>query len=114
MTIQTREKPPVVVYPDVEHLMKGDMLKVRDLMVDWTIALAETHDIAIVRIMIQSRVWTEDDSEDEDVVFTIDVDAHDDARALSYWEAVSEVMTEETVPEGLRGMLDNTWIQVYW
>ena len=112
--MQTREKPPVVVHPDVEHLMAGDMLKVRDLMLERSIALAETHDIAIVRIMIQSRVWTEDDCEDEDVVFAIDVDADDDARVFHYWENVSDAMTAETVPQSLRGILDNTWVQVYW
>ena len=112
--MQTREKPPVVVHPDVEHLMKGHMLKIRDLMLDRIIALADTHEITIIRIMIQPRVWTEDDCEDEDVVFAIDVDSDDDARVVRYWEAVSDAMSEETAPERLRGMLDNTWVQVYW
>ena len=112
--MQIREKPPVVIDPGVEHLMKGAMLEVRDLLLDRAIALAETHDIPIVRIMIRPRVWTEDDCEDEDVVFAIDVDANDDAQALRYWEAVSDAMTAETAPEPLRGLMNSTWIQVYW
>ena len=112
--MQLREKPPVVIDPDIEHLMKGEMLEVRDLMLNQAIALAETHSIPIVRIMIRSRVWTEDDCEDEDVVFAIDVDAQDDDRVFRYWEAVSNAMTPETAPERLRGLLDSTWILVYW
>ena len=120
--MQLREKPPVVIDPDVEHLMKGEMLEVRDLMLDRAIALAETHDIAIARIMIRSRVWTEDDCEDDDcedcedkdVVFEIDVDTRDDDRAFRYWEAVSDAMTPEAAPERLRGLMDNTWVLLYW
>ncbi len=112
--MQTREKPPVVVQPEVEHLMKGDMLKVRDLMLDRAVALSESHGIPIVRIMIRSRVWTEDDCEDKDVVFEIDVDTQDDDRASRYWEAVSDAMTPEAVPKKLRGLMDNTWVLLYW
>ena len=123
--MQTREKPPITVHPDVEHLMKGDMLQVRDFMLDRITALAEIHNVAIVRIMIQCRVWTEDDFDDEDVVFTIDVDTDDDARAFRYWEAVSDAMSPETAPESARGLwrdftekhvhlMNNTWVQVYW
>ena len=112
--MQLREKPPVVIDPDVMHLMKGEMIEVRDLLLDRAIALAETHDIHIVRILIQSRVWTEDDCEDEDVVFDIDVDTQDDDGAFRYWEAVSDAMTPEAAPERLRGLIDNTWVLLYW
>ena len=113
--MQLREKPPVVIDPDIAHLMKGEMLEVRDLMLDRAVALSETHGIPIVRIMIRSRVWTEeDDCEEKDVVFDIDVDTQDDEGAFHYWDAILDAMTPEAAPERLRGLMDNTWVLLYW
>ena len=112
--MQTREMPPIAVHPDVERLMNDDMLQVRDFMLDRIIALAEIHSVVIARIMIQCRVWVEDDFDGEDIVFTIDVDTDDDARAFRYWEAVSDAMSPEMAPESVRRLLNNIWVQVYW
>lgn len=76
--MQARENPPIVVDPEIEPL---DMLKVRDLMLDRIVTLADLHGVAVVRIMIQPRLWVDDDCgevEEEEVVSKIDVDAADD------------------------------------
>ena len=112
--MQLREKPPVVIDTDVAHLMKGEMLEVRDLILDRAVALSEAYGIPIVRIMIRSRVWTEDDCEDEDFVFDIDIDTQDDEGAVRYWDAILDAMTPEAAPERLRGLMDSTWVLLYW
>ena len=40
--MQLREKPPVVIDPDVMHLMKGDMIEIRDTILDLATSVADS------------------------------------------------------------------------
>ena len=89
--MQLREKPPVVVDPDVMHLMKGDMIDIRDTILNLAVKVAERRDIPIVRVAIRQGYIIEDDW--EDVILEVHVAADED-RAFEYWEAVCDSMSE--------------------
>ena len=87
--MQTREKPPITVHPDVEHLMKGDMLQVRDLILDRATAVAETHEVEIEQVRVRELFcYGEDWSK---VIFEICTSADEDT-AMAYWEAVDNAV----------------------
>ena len=111
--MQTREKPPVVVHPDVEHLMKGDMLAIRETVIDVAASIADSHGIQIDRIVIRLHYYVEDDW--GNVAFDVQISADDDA-AFSYWEEVSDAITEARLemPENTAHMLDDVGVLVYW
>ena len=75
--MQIREKPPVVVDPEVERLMKKDMIEIRDTVLDLAARVAENRDIRIDRILIRLHYFIEDDW--ENVVFEIHVSADEES-----------------------------------
>lgn len=83
--MQTREKPPVVVHPDVESLMKGDILDIRDLILDRAIAVAETHRVEVEQILIRELCCYDEDW--SKVIFEMCIST-DDEVAFAYWEAL--------------------------
>jgi hypothetical protein len=89
--MQIREKPPVVVDPDVDHLMKMDMIEIRDTLLDLATRIAEHRDIRIEMIAIRLHHFIEDDW--ENVIFEIHVSA-DEASGFAYWEAVCDAISE--------------------
>ena len=111
--MQTREKPPVIVEPDVENLMKGDMIDIRNTILDLAASVADSRGIHIDRIVIRLHYYVEDDW--ANVAFDIQVSADDDA-AFSYWEDVSDAITEarKEMPEITARMLDDVGVLVYW
>ena len=88
--MQTREKPPVVVHPDVAHLMNGPMIEIRELVVDRAAAVAESRGVRIDRVVIRPHHYIEDDWTEVD--FDIQLSS-DDETAFSYWEAVCDAVT---------------------
>ena len=88
--MQTREKPPVFVHPDVAHLMKGPMLEVRELILNLAAEMAENHDVQIGRVVVRPHHYIEDDW--TEVAFDIQLSS-DDETAFSYWEAVCDAVT---------------------
>ena len=111
--MQLREKPPVVVDPNVMHLMKGDMIEIRDTILDLAASVADSRGIHIDQILIRLHYYIEDDW--ADVTFDIQVSADDDA-AFSYWEAVSDAVTEaqKGMPETTARTLDDVGVLVDW
>ena len=104
--MQTKEKPPVVVHPDVEPLMKGDMLKIRDLILGRAAAIAETHGVEIEQIRIRELYcYGEDWSK---VIFEMCITESDEA-AFAYWEAVDDAVWEDRgeLSESAQAVLDS-------
>ena len=101
--MQIREKPPVVVDPSVEHLMKGDMIEIRDLVLDKAISVAEVMTVPIEKVWIRLLYLAEDDW--ADVIFEVHVAADEDT-AFAYWEAVSDAVSQAT--EGLEKAMQDT------
>ena len=101
--MRIREKPPVVVDPSVEHLMKGDMIEIRNTILDLIPTVAGCHGIQIDRIRIMLHVFAEDDW--ENVIFEIYVAADEDS-AFAYWEAVSDAVSQ--AEEGMEKAMQDT------
>ena len=89
--MQLREKPQVVMDPEVMHMMKGDMIDIRDMVLNLAVKVAEKHGIPIVRIAIRQGYIIEDDW--EDVILEVHV-AVDEDSAFAYWEAVCDSISE--------------------
>ena len=89
--MQIREKPPVVVEQDVEHLMKGDMIEIRDTILDLIPTVARRHDIQVGQVRIMLHDFVEDDW--ENVIFEIRVVSDEDS-AFAYWESVSDAVSQ--------------------
>ena len=111
--MQLREKPPVVIDPDVMHLMKGDMIDIRNTILDLAASVADSRGVHIDRIVIRLHYYIEDDW--GNVAFDIQVSADDDA-AFLYWEEVSDAITEaqKEMPETAARILDDVGVLVYW
>lgn len=111
--MQIRDKPPVIVESDAERLMKGDMIEIRDTILDLADSVADSRGIHIDRILIRLPYYIEHDW--EGVTFDIQVSADDDA-AFSYWEEVSDAVTEaqERMPETTARRLNDVGVLVYW
>ena len=52
MTTETKRTPPIVVDPDAERLMKGDMLKICDIALDGAFKVAESMGVRIKEVRI--------------------------------------------------------------
>jgi hypothetical protein len=88
--MQTREKPPVVVHPDVAHLMNGPMIEIRELVVDRAAAVAESRGVGVAQVRVNELYYYEDDL--SKVVFVIRLSDDDDSAAFAYWEAVDNAI----------------------
>ena len=112
--MQIREKSPVVVDPEVERLMKKDMIEIRDTVLDLAARVAENRDIRIDRILIRLHYFIEDDW--ENVVFEIHVSA-DEESGFAYWEAICDAISEaeKNLPKSVQDTLnDHVGVFVEW
>ena len=98
--MQLREKPPVVIDPDVMHWMTGDMIDIRNTVLDLAASVADNRGVQIDRIVIRLGYIIEDDW--EDVILEVHVDADEDS-AFAYWEAVCD-----SIPEVQQGMTEES------
>ena len=101
--MQLREKPPVVVDPNVMHLMNGDMIDIRNTILDLISVVAGQHGIEVGHVRIMLHNFVEDDW--ENVIFEVHVVADED-RAFVYWEAVSDAVSQ--AGEGMDQMIQDT------
>ena len=91
MTTKTMPTPPIVVDPNVERLMKGDMLKIRDIALDSAFRVSESMGVRIKEVRI--NLWEYPEEEWELVDFHIYVLA-DEETVSSYWDGVLDAVEE--------------------
>ena len=92
MTTQIKRTPPIVVDTDVERLMTGDMIPIRDMILGHVAAVSEVRGAPIKEARITLRM----DAENccwEEVAFDINL-AADMETAFAYWSAVSNAVGE--------------------
>ena len=85
MPTKTKRTPPIVVDPNVERLMKGDMLAIRDIALDGAVKVSESMGVHVKEVRIS--LWQSPEEDWEYVAFDIRVVA-DDETVSSYWEGV--------------------------
>ena len=85
MTTQTKRKPPIVVDPNVERLMNGDMIAMRDIAIEGAFKVSESMGVHIEEVRI--NLWESPEEDWEFVDFSIYVLA-DEETVSAYWERV--------------------------
>lgn len=91
--MQTKQKPPIIIKPDVLPQMKGDMLEIRDMVLEHVVRIAEEQDIHIHRIVVRPDYAAEYMNESDGVIVAVYIPAEDDT-AMSYWGAIGDALTE--------------------
>ena len=84
--MQIREKPPVVVAPEVESFLTGYMAELCDVVVDQARETAKALDVNIDRILIRKLYYPYED-DDNRLVFEISVSG-DKSKTEAFWDAV--------------------------
>ena len=92
MPTKTKRTPPIVVNPNAERLMKGDMIAIRDMILGHVAAVSDAKGIRINEVRISLRRDAEDPCWEE-VAFDINL-AADMETAFKYWSAVSNAVGE--------------------
>ena len=112
--MQTSQLPPVVVTPDVERLMKGDIIDIRDLVLKWAVIVSENRGIELVQVRVRELYSYEEDW--SKVIFEMCVRADDDM-AFAYWKAVDDAVWDNRcdLSESAQVTLDeDVTIFVHW
>ena len=92
--MQTREKPPITIKPDVMPLLKKKhMPEIRDMILEQVIKVAEERDVHIHCIVVRPDYAAEYMNEDDGVIFAVYIPADDDT-AMAYWQAIGDALTE--------------------
>ena len=94
MPTETKRTPPIVVDPNVERLMKGDMLAIRDMILGHAAAVSEVRGVPINEVRI-ALCGDADNCCWEEVAFDINL-AADMETAFAYWSAVSNAVGESS------------------
>ena len=84
--------PPIVVDPNVERLMTGDMIAIRDMILGHVAAVSEVWGAPINEVRI-ALCGDADNCCWEEVAFDINL-AADMETAFAYWSAVSNAVGE--------------------
>ena len=87
MTTQIKRTPPIVVDTDVERLMTGDMLKIRDIALEGAFKVSESMGVPIEEVLIDT--WESPEEDWEFVDFNIYVLA-DEETVSSFWKRVAD------------------------
>ena len=85
MTTQTKRTPLIVVDPNVEQLMNGDMIAMRDIALEGAFKVSESMGVHIEEVRIS--LWESPEEDWEFVDFSIYVLA-DEETVSAYWERV--------------------------
>ena len=85
MLTKTKPMPPIVVDPNVERLLKGDMLAIRDIALEGAVKVSESMGVHIKEVRIS--LWQSPEEDWEYVAFDIHV-VSDEETSSSYWEGV--------------------------
>ena len=101
----TKEPPPVVVDPNVERLLAGDMLKIRDIVLDCAVKVSDAKGVPIKEIRV--ALWQSPEDDWEDVDFDILL-VCDQETAFAYWDGIDEAIDEytESMSEEVRYMFN--------
>ena len=91
MTTKTKRTPPIVVDPDAERLMTGDMLKIRDIALAGAFKVSESMGVPIEEVLIDT--WESPEEDCEFVDFNIYVLA-DEETVSSLWNGVLDAVKE--------------------
>lgn len=104
--MQTRETPPVIVDPDVERLIRGDMLDIREFVLSRAVFVGDRIGVTVDQIRIRQLYCYEEDW--SKVIFEMCVSA-DERQAMAYWEAVDDTIWNERdiLSEAAQTVLDN-------
>ena len=114
MLTMTKEPPPLVVDPKAERLLVGDMLEIRDVILDCAVKVSDARGVPIKRVRILQWEDPEDDCE------YIDFEIHlvgDQETAFDYWGGVSDAIDEfvGNMSEEMRYTLDyHVGVSVEW
>ncbi len=87
--MQTRQLPPVLVAREVEHLMKDDMIDIRDHVLKCASTVSENRGITLAQVRVRELYCYEEDW--SKVIFETCVTADAD-EAFAYWEAVDNAV----------------------
>ena len=82
--MQTREKPPIIVAPEVEHLMNGHVLELCDVVVSQAGGSARGFNLTLDQIVIRKLYYS---CEDDRLVFELCVSG-DESKIDEFWDAV--------------------------
>lgn len=91
MLTQTKRTPTIVVDPNVERLMKGHMLAIRDMILGHAAAVSEVRGVPIKEVRI--NLWTSPEDDWEDVDFEIHL-IGDQETAFAYWDGIADAIDE--------------------
>ncbi len=91
--------PPVIVDPGVERLLTGEMLEIRDLVLDRAIKVSAIQSVSIDQIRIRELYCLEEDW--SKVIFEMCISENDET-AFTFWEAVDDAVWDD------RGMLSKS------
>ena len=114
MMTMTKEPPPLVVDPKAERLLVGDMLEIRDMILDCAVKVSDARGVPIKRVRILQWEDPEDDCE------YVDFEIHlvgDQVTAFDYWEGVGNAIDElvGNMSEEMRYTLDyHVGVSVEW
>ena len=114
MLTMTKEPPPLVVDPKVERLLVGDMLEIRDIVLDCAVKVSDAKGIPVKEVRV--KLWQDPASDWEDVDFEIHL-VGDQEMAFDYWEDVANAIGERTenMSEEMRYTLDyHVGVSVEW
>ena len=104
MTTETKPTPPIVVDPDAERLMKGDMIAIRDIALESAFKVAESMGVHIEEVRIDTWESPEEDWEFVDFNFYV---LADEETVSSYWEGILDEIakSEPGMSEDMLNML---------
>ena len=108
MPTETKRTPPIVVDPDAERLMKGDMLKIRDIALAGAFKVSESMGVPIEEVHIDT--WESPEEDWEFVDFNIYLLA-DEETVSSFWKRVSDEVAKSE-PGMSKDMLNMLTYQV--
>ena len=114
MMTMTKEPPPLVVDPKVERLLVGDMLEIRDMILDCAVKVSDAKGVAIKEIRV--KLWQSPEDDWEDVEFEIHL-VGDQETSFDYWGGVANAIDEVVgnMSEEMRYTLDyHVGISVEW
>ena len=113
MMTMTKEPPPLVVDPKAERLLVGDMLEIRDMILDCAVKVSDARGVPIKRVRILQ--W-EDACDGEYVDFQIHL-VCDQETAFDYWDGVGDAIDKraESMSEEIRhALIYRAGVSVEW
>ncbi len=110
----TKEPPPVVMYPNPERQLVGDMIEIRNIVLDCAVKVSDAKGVPIKGIRV--KLWQSPEADCEDVDFDILLGC-DEETAFAYWDGVDEAIDEcaGSMSEEMRYMFNyHVSIWVHW